>query len=83
MSLYKAPIFLMLLLVSSSLIHLSDVFTFVPEMSTSFGLDSITTIYWPASFDLKKPKHFSSNHCFCCFSPFRPRLSLAEVLIFS
>ena len=31
----------------------------------------------------KIPNHSSSNHGLCCFSSCRPRLSLAEVLIFS
>ena len=31
----------------------------------------------------KKPKHSSSNHALCCCNFYRPRFSLAEVLIFS
>ena len=31
----------------------------------------------------KKPKHFSSNLGLCCFSSYRPRLSLGAVLVFS
>ena len=30
----------------------------------------------------KKHKHSSSNHALCCFNLYRPRLSLAETLIF-
>ena len=48
-----------------------------------FGMDTVTTACQPASFDLKKPKHSSSNHDVWCFSSCRPRLYLAEVLIFS
>jgi len=35
------------------------------------------------SFDLKNPKHSSSDHGWCCFNSCRHRLSFAEVLIFS
>ena len=31
----------------------------------------------------KNCKHFSSNHVLCCSHSYRPRLSLAEILIFS
>jgi hypothetical protein len=46
---------------------------------------NITSVYWPLTCFLwsKNCKHSSSKHGLCCFSSSRPRLSLAEILIFS
>ena len=70
---------------------------FGPEMSPSFMFYSFTlfrllTLLWFGCCNhcilayflcCKKPEHSSSNHGLCCFSSCRPRLSLAEVLMFS
>jgi len=48
---------------------------------------ALAWIMYPLLFSLlhcsKKPKHSSSNHSLCCFNSCRPRLSVAEVLMFS
>ena len=68
---------------------------FFPEMSANFTSYIVQNIYialaWilyplnfsPLPFDPKKPKHSSSNHGLFCLNSSKPRLSFAEVWIFS
>ena len=67
---------------------------FVPVMSVSFSshifrlstflcLGSCTHCNFACFLSSKKCRHSSSNQGLCCFNSCRPRLSLAEVLIFS
>ena len=95
MPLYMFLIFLILQLVSSSLIlaFRYSFFLFLKCLLASrLTLFRLTTLLCLGSYARcilacflwsKEPKHFSSNHGLCCFSSCRPRLTLAEVLIFS
>jgi hypothetical protein len=95
MPLYKSLIFLFLLLVSSSLIspfrYSLFLFLNVPLVSLlkffrlfpliQLGLwnhCNLACFCWSINFE-----HSSSNHGLLCFSLWYPRLSLAEVLMFS
>jgi len=53
------------------------------RLSTWFWLGSCNHCILACLLWSKKPKYFSSNHGLGCFNDCRPRLSLAEVLIFS
>ena len=75
----------------SSQIFLPFFFFFLKCLLTShLTLFVLTTLLWLGFCTLlfcflwsEKRKHSSSNHGLCCFSSYRPRLYLAEVLIFS
>ena len=95
MPLYKSLIFCILLLVSNSLI-LAFRYSFylflkclLPSrltlfrLSTLYQFGSCNHCILACSLRSKNPKHFLSNLGLCCFNSYRPRLSLAEVLIFS
>ena len=95
MPLYKFLIFFILVLVSSSsnLAFTYAFFLFLKcQLASHLTLFRLSTLLWfgycnhriSACFLWsKKPKHSSSNHGLCCFNSCTPRLSLAEVLIFS
>ena len=60
-------------------------------LAACLTLFRLSTLLWFGSCDhcilpcflwFNKPKHSSSNHGFCCFNSYRPRFSLAAVLIF-
>ena len=95
MPLYKSLMFLILLLVSSSSILalryafflflkclLASRLTWF-RLSTLLWLGSCTHCILARVLRSKKPKHSSSNQGLCCCNLCRPRLSFAEVLIFS
>ena len=95
MPLYKSLILLILLLVSSSsiLVFKYAFFLFLNYLLASrLTLFRVSTLLWLGScihyilacfLWSKIPKHSSSNHGLCCFISCIPRLSVAEVLIFS
>jgi len=93
MPLYNSLKFLILLLVSSSsVLAFRYSFLFLKWLLFKhLRLYRLCTFPWFGSFnicvlfcffDLKYPDPSSSNHSICCFNSYRPRLSLAEVLIF-
>jgi len=95
MPLYRSLIFFILLLVSSSSI-LAFRYAFFLFLKCLLALRLIffrlSTLFWIGSYTecilayflwSKKCKFSSSNHGLCRFGSCRPRLCLAEVLIFS
>jgi len=65
---------------------------FLTDFNTPFILFGLSTLLWLGSCNQcilacfhwsKKHKHSSSNHVLCCFNSHRPRVSLAEILLFS
>jgi hypothetical protein len=89
MTQYKSLIFLILLLVSSSSIL---AFRYSFFLFLKCLLDPHLTLLWFGSRNhrilarllwSKRHKHSSSNYGLCYFHSYRPRLSLAKVLIFS
>ena len=93
--LYKLLTLLILLLVSSSsiLAFRYAFFLFLKfllasrhtlfRLSALLRLGSCIHCILACFLSSKKPKHSLSNHGLCCFNSCRPKLSLAEVLIFS
>ena len=97
MSLYKFLIYLIFLLVSSSS-NLAFIYIFLLLLflkcllASHLTLSRLSPLLWlrpcihcilACFLWFKKRKHSLSNHSLCCFNPFRPRLSLADVLTFS
>jgi len=94
MTQYKSFIFLILLLVSSSsiLAFRYSFFLFLKcLLDPRLTLFRLTTLLWFGAHNhcilacllwSKKHKHSSSNYGLCYFISYRPRLSLAKVLIF-
>ena len=90
MTIYKSLIFLILLPVSSSSILAFRYFFFLflkYLLASRLTLFRSPTLLWFGSYNQcilawllrsKNREHASSNHGLCCFSSYRPRLSLAE-----
>ena len=94
MPLNKLLIFLILLLVSgSSILAFRYAFLFLKSLLASrLTLFRLSTLLWLGScihcilacfLWSKKSIRSSSNHGLCCFSSRKPRISIAEVLMFS